>query len=124
MENVGLFYDHLEQFTAVWPFGIVVICCIFPILVCLVKEKSGNTGSFLASDFAAGVCARTYGSSPTCTLYVRFCSQRLRADIQRLTVLRLRADTRQLTDLRLRADTRQLTDLRLHALLARNRSLG
>jgi hypothetical protein len=47
MENVVIFYDQLEHFTAIWynlwPFGIV--CChlvIFFILVCLVQEKSGN----------------------------------------------------------------------------------
>jgi hypothetical protein len=38
MENVVIFYDHLEHFTAIWynlwPFGIV--CCHFD------QEKSGN----------------------------------------------------------------------------------
>jgi hypothetical protein len=35
-ENVGIFYDHLEYFTAIW--------YIFPILVCLDQEKCGNPG--------------------------------------------------------------------------------
>jgi hypothetical protein len=43
MVNVGIFYDH---------FGIVygrlllfvVICYIFPVLVCLDQENSGNPG--------------------------------------------------------------------------------
>jgi hypothetical protein len=47
MENVGIFYDHFEY---LWPFGIicghrvyfVAIWYIFPILVCLDQEKSGN----------------------------------------------------------------------------------
>jgi hypothetical protein len=50
MENVGIFYDHMEYFTAIcynlrsfgigslWSFGM------FPILVCLDQEKSGNPG--------------------------------------------------------------------------------
>jgi hypothetical protein len=45
MANVGLFYDHLEYFMAIWynlwSFGIV---CgyIFPNFVCLDQGKSGN----------------------------------------------------------------------------------
>jgi hypothetical protein len=46
-ENVGIFYDRVEYFTAMWyilwPFGIV--CAhwyIFPVLVCLDQDKSGN----------------------------------------------------------------------------------
>jgi hypothetical protein len=47
IENVGIFYDHLEYF---WPFGIIfgrlvyflVIWYIFPVLVCLYQNKSGN----------------------------------------------------------------------------------
>jgi hypothetical protein len=47
MENVVIFYDHLEYFTAIWynlwPFGvIVVIWYIFSVLVCLDQEISGN----------------------------------------------------------------------------------
>jgi hypothetical protein len=54
MVNAGVFYDQLEYFMAIWynlwPFGIiygrfvqfVVICYIFPNLVCLDQEKSGN----------------------------------------------------------------------------------
>jgi hypothetical protein len=42
MVNVGIFYDHLEYFMAIWynlwPFGIV---CGYtsPVLVCLDKEN-------------------------------------------------------------------------------------
>jgi hypothetical protein len=46
MENVCIFYAHLEYFTVgynLWPFGIV---CghfgTFPILVCLDQERSDN----------------------------------------------------------------------------------
>jgi hypothetical protein len=47
MVNVGIFYDHLEYFMAIWynlwPFGIVCgIWNIFPTLKCLDQEKSGN----------------------------------------------------------------------------------
>jgi hypothetical protein len=51
VENVVIFYDHLEYFTAIWyniwPFGKV--CGIFglvyfSVLVCLDQEKSGNPG--------------------------------------------------------------------------------
>jgi hypothetical protein len=45
MKYVCIFYDDLEYFTAIWYnlwlFG-VVIWYIFPILVCLDQEKSGN----------------------------------------------------------------------------------
>jgi hypothetical protein len=37
MENVGLFYDHLENFMAIW--------YIFSVLACLDQEKSGNPGA-------------------------------------------------------------------------------
>jgi hypothetical protein len=44
MENVGIFHDYLEYFTAIWynlwPF--VVIRSIFPNLVGLDQERSGN----------------------------------------------------------------------------------
>jgi hypothetical protein len=44
MENVVVFYDHLEYFTAnwynLWPFGIV-IWYIFPVFW---TKKSGNPG--------------------------------------------------------------------------------
>jgi hypothetical protein len=43
MINVGVFYDHRN---ILWSFGIIygrlVICYIFPVLVCLDQEKSGN----------------------------------------------------------------------------------
>jgi hypothetical protein len=44
MENVAIFYGHLEYFTAVWyilwPFGNVVAVGIFPpILVCCAKKN-------------------------------------------------------------------------------------
>jgi hypothetical protein len=47
MENVGIFYDNMVYFTAIWyilwPFGIVCVnWYIFPVLVCLDQEKSGN----------------------------------------------------------------------------------
>jgi hypothetical protein len=49
MENVGIFHDHFEHFTAIWynlwPLGIVGGHLVyFPNLVCLYKEKSGNSG--------------------------------------------------------------------------------
>jgi hypothetical protein len=48
-ENVGIFYDHLENFTATWCIfdslvQFVVIRYIFPVLVCLDQEKSGSPG--------------------------------------------------------------------------------
>jgi hypothetical protein len=47
MVNVGIF---VTIWNSLWPFGIicgrlllfVVICYIFPVLVCLDQEKSGN----------------------------------------------------------------------------------
>jgi hypothetical protein len=58
MENVGIFYDHLEYYMAIWynlwPF--VIVCdhllyfSIFPVLVCLDPEKSGNPGRNLSSE--------------------------------------------------------------------------
>jgi hypothetical protein len=47
MENVVIFYHHLEYFSVswynLWPFGIVCGHLIFfPVLVCLGQEKSGN----------------------------------------------------------------------------------
>jgi hypothetical protein len=52
MENVGIFYDRLEYFTAIWynlwPFGIAYNHLVyFPNLVCLGQEKSGNPGTHL-----------------------------------------------------------------------------
>jgi hypothetical protein len=44
MENVVIFYDNLEHFSVIWynlcPFA--VIWYIFPVLVRLNQEKSGN----------------------------------------------------------------------------------
>jgi hypothetical protein len=48
MLNFGICYDHLEYFMAIWynswPFGTVcgLLLYIFPNLVCLDQEKSGN----------------------------------------------------------------------------------
>jgi hypothetical protein len=47
MENVGIFYGHLEYFTAIrynlLPFGIICGHLVnFSNLVCLDQEKSGN----------------------------------------------------------------------------------
>jgi hypothetical protein len=51
MENVVVFYDHLEYFTVIWyklwPFGVPSLWSFgifFPVLVCLHQEKSGNPG--------------------------------------------------------------------------------
>jgi hypothetical protein len=64
MENVGIFYEILEYFMAIWyilwQFGIfygnlvyfmaiwyslwLIGICIFLVLVCLDQEKSGNPG--------------------------------------------------------------------------------
>jgi hypothetical protein len=49
MENVGIFYGHLENFTTIWyilwKFGnVVVIWYIFPSFGILCLEKSGNPG--------------------------------------------------------------------------------
>jgi hypothetical protein len=49
MANVGVFYCHLEYFTAIWyfswPFGnLVVNWYIFPRFGILCQEKSGNPG--------------------------------------------------------------------------------
>jgi hypothetical protein len=50
MENVVIFFDHLEYFTAIWynlwPF--VIVCgnlAYFNVLVYLDQEKSGNPGA-------------------------------------------------------------------------------
>jgi hypothetical protein len=47
MENVGIFYGHLEYFTAMcyilWPFeNLVVIWYIFPRFGTVCQQKSGN----------------------------------------------------------------------------------
>jgi hypothetical protein len=47
--NVGILYDHLKYFIwyNLWPFGIGSLrsfCYVFPVLVCLDQEKSGNPG--------------------------------------------------------------------------------
>jgi hypothetical protein len=44
MKNAGIFYGHLEYFTAIWyilwPFGnVVVIWYIFPLFGILCQEK-------------------------------------------------------------------------------------
>jgi hypothetical protein len=49
MENVGIFYGHLVNFTAIWymlwQFGnVVVIWNVFPHFGFLFQEKSGNPG--------------------------------------------------------------------------------
>jgi hypothetical protein len=49
MENVGIFYGHLEFFMAtwyiLWSFGIVVmICYIFHRFGVMCQEKSDNPG--------------------------------------------------------------------------------
>jgi hypothetical protein len=61
MENVCIFYDHLEYLR---PFGIiygrlvsfVLIWYMFPILVCLDKEKSGNPDLFTSEH----MCVRRF----------------------------------------------------------------
>jgi hypothetical protein len=54
MENVGIFYGHLEYFTAIWyilwPFGNLLYN--FPLFGILCEEKSGNPGS-IGSNVAA-----------------------------------------------------------------------
>jgi hypothetical protein len=52
MENVGIFYEHLEYFSAIrynlWPLGIGSLWSsdiFFPVLVCSNREKSGSPGS-------------------------------------------------------------------------------
>jgi hypothetical protein len=47
MENVGIFYGHLEYSIAIWyilrPFGhLVALWYIFPLFGILCQEKSGN----------------------------------------------------------------------------------
>jgi hypothetical protein len=47
IENIAMFYEHLEYFAAIWynlqPFGIVCGHLVyFSVLVCLDQEKSGN----------------------------------------------------------------------------------
>jgi hypothetical protein len=52
MENIGIFYGHLEYFTAIWyilwPFGNVVVIwylyIYFPILVNCVKKNLATLG--------------------------------------------------------------------------------
>jgi hypothetical protein len=51
MENVGIFYGHLEQFTAIYlvyfrSFGnVVIVWYIFHHFGILCREKSGNPGT-------------------------------------------------------------------------------
>jgi hypothetical protein len=52
MVNVGIFYDHLDKFMAIWynlwPFGIVCGHLLYYlVLVCLDQEKSGNPAAGL-----------------------------------------------------------------------------
>jgi hypothetical protein len=48
MENVGIYYDNLEYFTAIWynlwlfVFKLWSFGIFFPTLVCLDQEKTGN----------------------------------------------------------------------------------
>jgi hypothetical protein len=45
VKNVVIFYDRLEYFTAIWPFGIVCGHLVYiSVLVGLDQEKSGNPG--------------------------------------------------------------------------------
>jgi hypothetical protein len=44
MENVGIFYDHLEYFTVIRYIMYMAVWYGFPFLVCLDLEKSGNPG--------------------------------------------------------------------------------
>jgi hypothetical protein len=67
--NVGIFYGHLEYFMAIWkilwPSGLifgrlvylVIICYIFPNLVCLDQDKSGNPGPKLCRLRVSSLCA-------------------------------------------------------------------
>jgi hypothetical protein len=66
MENVGIFYDHFEYSTALWyilwPFGnLVVIRYIFPALVCLDHEKSGNP-DLIGTNFCQKVFIATHAN--------------------------------------------------------------
>jgi hypothetical protein len=74
MENVGLFYGHLEYITAIryilWPFGeLVVIWYIFHCFGILYQEKSGNPGLAtglkiqLSSCLSAETSCRSFCSS-------------------------------------------------------------
>jgi hypothetical protein len=54
MENVVRFYDNLENVSVIWYNVVysrlvyfVVIWYIFPVLVCLDQEKSGNPADYL-----------------------------------------------------------------------------
>jgi hypothetical protein len=58
LEGLGMLvfcFDHLEYFTAIWynlwPFGIVcghLVDFLFPVLVCLDREKSGSPGLWVS----------------------------------------------------------------------------
>jgi hypothetical protein len=51
LENVNIFYGHLEYFAEIWevlwPFGkFVLIWYIFPVFGIVYQEKSGNPGQY------------------------------------------------------------------------------
>jgi hypothetical protein len=41
MENVSLFFDHLEYLNAIW-YILWLYLVYFPVLVCSNQDKSGN----------------------------------------------------------------------------------
>jgi hypothetical protein len=49
MEKVGLFYGHLEYFTAIWyifgKFSGNSVCIFFPVLVSCVKKNLATLGT-------------------------------------------------------------------------------
>jgi hypothetical protein len=55
MEDVGIFYGHLVNFTAIlyilWPFMVILYICSRSGM--LYQEKSGNPGFFMANFNAA-----------------------------------------------------------------------
>jgi hypothetical protein len=41
MEDIGIFYVHLVNFTAIW-YILTRFGTFLPVLVCCIKKKSGN----------------------------------------------------------------------------------
>jgi hypothetical protein len=54
MENVCIFYGHLEYFTIIWyilwpfgKFGSLLVCAFFSVLVCLAKKNLATVVSWV-----------------------------------------------------------------------------
>jgi hypothetical protein len=59
MENVCIFYDHLEYFMAIW-YNLCSFGILFPFLVCLDQEQSGNPGPYVGSSQESETFCKTH----------------------------------------------------------------